>query len=88
MEDASTRTLLIRYGHGDANAAMECLRADGVSDVEDMLIRGPLASCLARVSGKTTAEMDGLIACLEAAGAIVVENPDGGPVSALEPPKA
>ena len=87
MDDASTWTLVIRYGHGDTNAAMECLRAHDVSDIEDMLIRGPLASCVARPSGKTRAEMDQLIACLGAAGAIVIENPDGGPASESAPKK-
>lgn len=74
MEDPNTWTLAIRYGTGDADATMECLRAHDVSDVEDMLIRGPLASCVARPSGKTRAELDQLIAFLRAAGAIVAEN--------------
>jgi hypothetical protein len=85
MDDSGTCTLVIRYGHGDANAAMECLRTYDVSDIEDMLVRGPLASCVARPLGKTKAEMDQLIACLEVAGAIVVENLDEG--AASEPPQ-
>ena len=88
MNDSGTCTLVIRYGHGDANAAMKRLRAHDVSDIEDMLVRDPLASCVARPLGKTKAEMDQLIACLEAAGAIVAENLDDGPAPEPAPQKA
>jgi len=68
--------LVVRYGGGDAAASMECLRSHGVTDISDMLIRGPLALCIARPSGKTRAELDQLLSCLRAAGALVTEQPD------------
>jgi len=70
--------LVIQYGRGDATAALRCLRVSGVG-FTDMLVRGAHATCIAQPTGKGRDEIDELVACLRAAGAVVTEDPDDKP---------
>jgi hypothetical protein len=81
VTDKLSCQLVIRYGHGDAAASMDCLSTHGVTEIIDTLVRGPLASCIARPYGKTRSELDQLMSCLRASGALVTEEPDHGPLS-------
>lgn len=53
MAGAPSVQLTIHYGAADPQAMNDCLHNFGVTDVTDMLVRGPRALCMARVVGKT-----------------------------------
>ncbi len=58
MAGAPAVQLTIHYGAADPQAMNDCFHSFGVTDVTDVLVRGPRALCTARVVGKSTDRLD------------------------------